>query len=148
MSNQYLIDFYKIGILSMKMKITGGKTNLAKPVLLISVFDAIDAGLISDNKIIYNTIKPIYEANLKKVQEEETPLKYPFFYMASDGFWRLEWKVNTSQIPSTPSDKFLRENLSFAMFDNALWDLLQEKESRNFYRDAIEAYFKMKIDKD
>lgn len=86
MKNQYLLDFYKIAFLSMKQKVTGDKVNLAKPVLLFSVFDAIEDGSITGNKIMYNKVKPIYETILGKVQAEPTPLKYPFYHMSSDGF--------------------------------------------------------------
>lgn len=146
MKNQYLLDFYKIAFLSMKQKVTGDKVNLAKPVLLLSVFDAIEDGSITGNKIMYNTVKPIYETILGKVQAEPTPLKYPFYHMRSDGFWRLEWKADAPKIPSVPSDKFMRENLDYAMFDQALWDLLQDKEIRDFYRNAISGYYKMQIE--
>ena len=144
MNNQYLLDFYKIEILSIKQKVTEEKANLAKPVLLLSVFDAIESGKISGNRILYEVIKPIYESKLQEVQTEPTPLKYPFYHMKSDGFWKLEWKTNTSKIPATPSDKFLRDNLAYAMFDNALWDLLQDKEARDFYRESIINYYKVK----
>ena len=144
MDNQYLLDFYKIAFLSIKQKVTAGKANLAKPVLLLSVFDAIEDGSVTGNRILYSTIKPLYEEKLKQFQSESTPLKYPFYHMKSDGFWKLEWKADATAIPATPSDKFLRDNLAFAMFDNALWDLLQEKQNRDYYREAIVNYYKMK----
>ena len=144
MNNQYLLDFYKIELLSIKQKVTEGKANLAKPVLLLSVFDAIESGQIGGNRIMYEVIKPIYEAYLREVQTEQTPLKYPFYHMKSDGFWKLEWKSNVPKVPATPSDKFLRDNLAYAMFDNALWDLLHDKAARDYYREAIINYYKVK----
>ena len=146
MKNKYLIDFYKIAFLSMKQKVNGGKVNLAKPVLLLSVFDAIENGSLTGNKIIYSTVKPIYESLLSSIQEESTPLRYPFFYLKSDGFWKLEWKPGAPAIPTAPSDKFLRDNLAFAMFDHALWDLLQDQEVRDLYRGAITNYYNMQIE--
>ena len=89
MKNQYLLDFYRIAFLSLKQKVSGGKVNRAKPVLLLSVFDAIEDGLLAGNKILYETVKPIYENNLSQVQAEPTPLKYPFYHLKSDGFWKL-----------------------------------------------------------
>lgn len=147
MKNQYLLDFYRIAFLSLKQKMSGGKVNLAKPVLLLSVFDAIEDGLLAGNKILYETVKPIYENNLNQVQAEPTPLKYPFYHLKSDGFWKLVWKTNVISIPSVPSDKFLRDNLECAMFDQALWDLLKDLGGRNYYRAALASYYNMKIEK-
>ena len=95
MDNKYLIDFYKIAFLSLKQRVAGGYANLAKPTLIISIIDAIDSKAITDNKIVYNTIKPIYEDVLKSVQTEATPLKYPFYHLSSEDFWHLEWKKST-----------------------------------------------------
>ena len=130
----------------MKQKVSGDRVNLAKPVLLLSVFDAIENGALTSNRIHYNAVKPFYEALLPKVQEEPTPLKYPFFHMKSDGFWNLEWKSSSLKIPVSPSDKFLRENLEYAKFDQALWDLLQDQKTRDFYRNAISNYYQMQIE--
>ena len=146
MVNQYLLDYYRIAFLSTKQKVTGDKLNLAKPVLLLSVISAIEDGLLADNRIHYQIIKPIYEELIQKVQDEPTPIKYPFYHLKSDGFWKLEWKSEVTQIPATPSDKFLRENLAYSMFDQALWDLLQDCDTRLYYRNAITNYYKMKIE--
>ena len=143
MDNKYLIDFYKIAFLSLKQRVAGGCANLAKPTLIISIIDAIDSKAITDNKIVYNTIKPIYEDVLKSVQTEATPLKYPFYHLSSEDFWHLEWKKSTEKIPKVPSDKFMRENLEYASLDNALWDLLQDSTNRLFYKDSIVSYYKM-----
>lgn len=145
MKNNYLIDFYRITFLSMKQKITGGKVNLAKPALLLSIFDAIETSSLKDNKILYSTIKPIYEEVLSHIQVESTPLRYPFFHMKSDGFWKLEWKTDAPSFSSSPSEKYLRENLVCATLDNALWDLLQDQGIRFLYRDAVCNYYNLKI---
>lgn len=146
MVNQYLIDYYRIAFLSTKQKVTGDKHNLAKPVLLLSVISAIEEGLLADNKIYYQIVKPIYEELIHEVQDEPTPIKYPFYHLKSDGFWKLEWKRGITQIPATPSDKFLRENLAYSMFDQALWDLLQDGDIRVYYRNTIVSYYKMIIE--
>lgn len=145
MVNQYLIDYYRIAFLSTKQKVTMGKLNLAKPVLLLSVMSAIKNGLLADNKIYYQIVKPIYEELIQEVQDESTPIKYPFYHLKSDGFWKLEWKSGVTQIPASPSDKFLRENLAYSMFDQELWDLLQDGDTLLYYQNAITSYFKMKI---
>ena len=117
--------------------------NLAKPVLLLAVFDAIGKSVVNDNKIVYNAIKPLYEEKLSLFQDEPTPLRYPFFYLKSDGFWQLKWMSDSLRIPVAPSDKYLRENLAFAMFDNVLRDLLQNERTRDYLRDSIINHYKM-----
>ena len=43
----------------------------------------------------------------------------------------------------TPSAKLIRENVKYAYLDNALWDLLQEQEMRDYFRKIIiEHYLK------
>lgn len=54
--------------------------------------------------------------------------------MASDGFWHIEWK---NQSETKISAKYLKENVKYARFDNALWDLLQDSESRQALREVI-----------
>lgn len=146
MKSKYLIDFYRIAFLSMKQNITGGKANLAKPALLLSVFEAIESGTLTGNKILYSTIKPIYEGLWGRIHMKSTPLRCPFFYLKSDGFWKLEWKPDVTVIPSLPSEKFLRDNLVCASFDQSLWDLLQDREVRALYRDAVCNYYDLKIE--
>ena len=34
--------------------------------------------------------------------------------------------------------KLIRENVEYAYFDNALWDLVQDQEMRNHFRTIIE----------
>ena len=55
MSNHTLqISYYKTLLLSMKQKITGGKSNVAKPVLVLATINLIEKGEIIGNKIEFN----------------------------------------------------------------------------------------------
>lgn len=131
MKNEYLYDLYRIAFLSVKQKSTNGVTNAAKPALVIAVIDAIAAGEVKNNQIRFQDIEARYISTLEKWQPEKTPLKYPFYHMESDGFWHLKWIGEQSTKRISPSAKFLRENIEYAYFDNALWDLLQDEEARN-----------------
>ncbi len=142
MKNEYLYDLYRIAFLSVKQKSTNGVTNAAKPALVIAVIDAIAAGEVKNNQIRFQDIEARYISTLEKWQPEKTPLKYPFYHMESDGFWHLKWIGERSTKRISPSAKFLRENIEYAYFDNALWDLLQDEEARNGYIEAITKYFK------
>ena len=142
MKNEYLYDLYRIAFLSVKQKSTNGVTNAAKPALVIAVIDAIAAGEVKNNQIRFQDIEARYISTLEKWQPEKTPLKYPFYHMESDGFWHLKWIGEQSTKRISPSAKFFRENIEYAYFDNALWDLLQDEEARNGYIEAITKYFK------
>ena len=142
MKNEYLYDLYRIAFLSVKQKSTKGVTNAAKPALVIAVIDAVAAGEVKNNQIRFQDIEARYISTLEKWQPEKTPLKYPFYHMESDGFWHLKWIGEQSTKRISPSAKFLRENIEYAYFDNALWDLLQDEEARNGYIEAITKYFK------
>ena len=72
---------------------------------------------------------------------------YPFFYLQSDGFYNLQWKVKPEKY-KFPTMTFIRENLDFAYLDNALWDLLQDAEIRHLYKTLIiENFFSNKENK-
>ena len=142
MRNEYLYDFYRIAFLSVKQKCTDGVTNSAKRALVIAVIEGIAAGEIKNNQIKFQDIKARYIRKLEEWQPEKTPLKYPFYPLEGDGFWHLKWKFAPSAKIVSPSAIFLRDNIDYAYFDNALWDLLQEEEVRKGYVEAITKYFK------
>ena len=141
MRNEYLYDLYRIAFLSVKQKSTNGVTNAAKPALVIAVIEAIAAGEIKNNQIRFQDIEARYISTLEKWQPEKTPLKYPFYHMEGDGFWHLKWNGEQPTKRISPSAKFLRENIDYAYFDNALWDLLQEEATRQFFEKQIINYF-------
>ncbi len=142
MRNEYLYDLYRIAFLSVKQKCTNGVTNAAKPALVIAVIEGIAAGEIKNNQIKFQDIEARYVSKLEEWQPEKTPLKYPFYHLEGDGFWHLKWKNAPPAKRISPSAKFLRDNIDYAYFDNALWDLLQEEEVRKGYIEAITTYFK------
>ena len=36
-----------------------------------------------------------------------------------------------------PSAKFIRDNIEYAYLDNTLWDLLQDVETREYFKERI-----------
>ena len=59
---------------------------------------AIDCGKITCNRIEYDDVKEIYAGAfrtffMKARQENLTPMYYPWYYMKTDGFWKLAWKT-------------------------------------------------------
>lgn len=147
MINRYTVDYYRIALLSLKQKRVKGKANLAKPVMLLAIIDGIEAQTIRGNQIRIDDIKSRYEELLPLYQEEKTPLRYPFYYLQTDGIWHINWSKPIPDKMPAPSEKYLRENVTYASLENALWDVLQEKEIRVFYKQTILDYYMSTTDK-
>lgn len=130
-------QYYCYVFMQMKRGNSRGRIINAKPIFLLSLFDLIEKKEIIDNKVFYSEqVKGCYEHyyNTYEPAMEATPLYKPFYHLISDGFWHIEWK-NQSEIKI--SAKYLKENVKYARFDNALWDLLQDSESRQALREVI-----------
>ena len=84
-------------------------------------------------------IKESYE-RLQKKYSATTPYQYPLYFLENESFYHLKWKNGRIKI-HTPSAKLIRENVEYAYFDNALWDLVQNQEMRNHFRTIIENYY-------
>ena len=65
----------------------------------------------------------------------------PFNYMQNDGFWHCQMTDATIPLHSA---KAIRDNVEYAYLDNALWDLLQEKDIRELVKSEIIRFFKLK----
>ena len=140
MNNEILLRYYIDIFLSIKCANYHGKTVLAKPVLLLSLFDCISDNIVLNNKIIHTTLKKTYSNYFSNFHYKETPIQYPFYFMASESFWHLKWRGNPIQTKA-PTDKMLRDSVDYAYLDNALWDLLQDAENRERLRKAIVRHF-------
>lgn len=113
----------------------------AKPLLIMAVIDAIDRSLLSDNKILFDkSLEDIYKETCLRYDFPVTPFFKPFYYLSYDEFWHLKWKT-VAYNEQHPSPKFLRENIEYASLDNILWDLLQDQETRDYFRKSIEDYY-------
>jgi len=141
--NQLKFQYYKVAFISIKRSTLRGTYNNAKPILLLSIIDGIENGLIKDNVICYSQeLQAAYNTNATKYSKtNNTPLLYPYYYLNSDGFYHLEGMQKELRLVKTPSIKYLQENVRYARFDNALWDLLQDSESRQALREVIIKHF-------
>lgn len=119
----------------------------AKPYLLLSIIHLIENGELIGNRILfdncklsesYHSISFFYEP-----QKNATPIYKPFFHLNREPFYYIKWK-QAAKIPkqaTTPSAKFLRENVEYACLDDDLWELLQNPETRNELKNAIIQHF-------
>lgn len=127
-------------LISMNQSKVGGTPNKAKPLLMLSIIDCIEENIIVDNKILFDIIAQKYKELLPQMKGTIAKENYPFYFMSSDSFYHLRWR-NSPIKTKAPSAKFIRDHIEYAYLDYALWDLLQEKNVRQEYRDLIINYY-------
>lgn len=121
-----------------------------KPVLLLSILQLIEQGLIRQNRIfitpeLVSTFKDFWQL---LVHTPHTPnFALPFYHLRSEPFWHLVVKpghdIALTKSHSIRSFSALKEAVAWAEFDGELFSLLQEKESREIFRiTLLERYFK------
>ena len=143
-SNDLRLQYYKVTLLSLKRSSKNGVCINAKPILLLSFFDLIAQGIVRENKFVFDeNLTHTYTEICKQYEQDKntTPCVYPFYHIRNDGFVNLTFKDLSTKLPHTPSAKFLRENVKYAALDNALWDLLQDAETRSILREAVINHF-------
>ena len=116
-----------------------GQVNIAKPIMMLAIIQGIEDGGIKANRIVYSEHLITTYANLFANFSDKamTSSVYPYYYLASEDFYFIKGR----KARTTPSAKFLRENVEYACLDDDLWELLQEPETRNELRDAIIQHF-------
>lgn len=135
--NGLLRNYYYNALISMKQGINrNGEKNMAKPVLLLSIFEYIEREEIRENKIKYDQIVEGYNNFNEKLGWTLASVNYPFYFLTSDGFYHLKWKGEPIKT-NNPTGKLIRENVEYAYLDDALWNLLQNVSVREEYREAI-----------
>ena len=122
-----------------------GRLIVAKPMLLVAIINGIEDGAFKENRFYWDTKSEQYRAIKHYYQEAfqgytpntyVTPIHKPFFHMNYDGFWHLKLKDGV-RLPSSSSSGFLKENLYYAHFDDALWNMLQNQSNRDRILETI-----------
>ena len=121
-----------------------------KPVLLLSIIDLLDNGVINRNEV------PLSEPLIKKFkqyfavvrrQNDRPTIQNPFFFLSGDKFWRLVPRPGDREIyhegsgSGAPSVTELRRRVAFGTFDAGIWQLLNDPLSRHQLREAIIARY-------
>lgn len=133
---------YRNMLISMNQSKVGGSPNKAKPLLILCIIDCIEEKSVVDNKILFDVIAKKYKDYLPEIKGTIARENYPFYFLTSDNFYHLQWKESPIKTKA-PSAKFIRDHVEYAYLDNALWDLLQEPDVRQEYRELIiNHYFK------
>ncbi|MCD8306335.1 MAG: hypothetical protein LUC49_06755 [Prevotella sp.] len=134
-------ELYSDMIMKVKCGSYHGQKIKAKPLLLYSIVMMIEEGLVHDNRVYFNKMSEDFYKKVSDVYSATiTPYFKPFYYLQFDGFWHLKGKKDRF-ITDRPSPKFIRENIEYAYLDNALWDLLQEANIREYFKSIIESNY-------
>lgn len=134
------LNYYKTMLLSVKTLVVGGKRKVAKPILLLAIFQAIRNLVVTENKVKYSDeLEDIYIKLYEKYGEQVSPMKYPFYHLASDGFYHIKGELPTK----SPTPKQLRERIEYVYLDEQLWQLLLSESNRIELQKAIEEYFNL-----
>jgi len=119
-----------------------GEIIVAKPVLLLALIDGVDGGVFTANQFALNEwLDKRYLTLMKQYTRHSqfpnpTDISNPFWHLQSDGFWHLLHKTPVAD-GSTPSKRWLKENVTCGHFDDDLWILLQNMAWRQKLRDYI-----------
>lgn len=145
-----LLSIYTEMMLSLHTGSINGRAAASKPIYIVAIMEAIERDVLAENKILLSNdfirsrFAQLYEqVNGNKKGYELSFFVRPFFHLSSAPFYELIWKkgVATPKNSTTPSAKYLRENLLYAKLDDELWDLLQDAENREYLkRNIIERY--------
>lgn len=118
-----------------------GRKIFAKPIFILTIIDVIERKCVVVNHFQYEDLQKAYSSIYKfYIGDRETPMCKPFNYMQNDGFWHCQ--MSDASIP-LHSAKAIRDNVEYAYLDNALWDLLQDKDIRELMKSEIIRFFKL-----
>ena len=133
---------YTKRIMNIKQAKIRGEVIVAKPVLLLAIIDGISNDLFKNNEIqltewLESRYVMLMQQYMKSSQfDKPTDISNPFWHLQSDGFWHLKL-AERPQEAVTPSKRWLKENVSYAYFDEDLWLLLKHEVWRTKLRDYI-----------
>lgn len=134
---------YSTAISKMRLAKVDGETIVTKPVLLLSLLEAIDNDKVTKNEFhIDEWLEEKYKALMEKFAKNSLPedvvgIENPFWYLESEGFWHLKTSVVFYGKKVAPSKQWLKDNVEFAYLDDSLWILLLHKEWRMNMRNFI-----------
>jgi len=120
-----------------------------KPILLLSLFQAIDNSLINENKIfITPELVSLFKTNWATLVTSKHDCRFslPFYHLSSDGIWIIKPKVGYENFitlkGSMRSFNQLNAAVDYAFFSNEFYYLILSKQNRDILIQVIlDTYF-------
>ena len=135
---------------SLRRDKSGAHERPHKPVLLLSIIDLLDRGVIRANEVplseeLVKTFKRYFEV-VRKLNDKPS-IENPFYFLSGDKFWTLvpqkggEPLYREGFASGAPGIGQLRKQVAFGQFDDGLWSLLGHDVSRHQLREALIARY-------
>lgn len=143
--------FTSLNVNANLQKKEGGSNSPNKPLLLLSVLQAIELGILTENKIYLTEdlieLFVINWKNLHGISGYHCKIVYPFFRLRSDGFWNLVANYGYEDIIKDKIDvrtyDMLNKYVDYAKLNDDLFELLQNKNNRlEMVQILLKEYFK------
>lgn len=134
--------YYTKRIMNIRQAKIRGEVIMAKPVLLLALIDGINENVFVDNEFgLTEWLESRYVMLMREYTSSSqfsnvTGIENPFWHLATDGFWTLQYRIDPPK-GTSPSKRWLKDNVEFAFFDESLWIMLQNKVWRTKLRDYI-----------
>lgn len=126
----------------------GDKVAPHKPLLLLSLIDLIEKGVITSPQVeLSEDLVVTFQRNAnlytKGIEHFHPNIGMPFFYMRNEPFWQLVPKVDGIS-PTANTITSLRRHYICANIDDELFLLLQNPKNRDTLRSTLkEKYFQL-----
>ena len=114
-----------------------GKPAPHKALLLLSVIDLVERGVINDCRVtLSDALIQQFKSNTTKLLGEsilfQPKISYPFFHMRSEPFWELV-SPRDGKVEDVPSYSLstLKQNIAYARIDSELFELMKNDKKGN-----------------
>jgi putative restriction endonuclease len=132
------LNYYANKFTKLRVDRAHGAVAPHKPILLLSVIELIEQGLLRQNQIPLSA--ELIAAFLKLWQQlgsttHNADIGLPFFHLKSDGFWHFQPNPGFEALLATAAKVrgigVLRQAVEYVYLDEELFELLQQPTSRN-----------------
>lgn len=133
-------EYYKDCFSSLHTMKKAGKQAPHKALLLLSVIDLVERGIITDNHIsLSEELIKQFKLNTKRFLGNSVlfnpSVNYPYYHLQSEPFWLL---ISKSNCPIDGITNYslanLRKNIAYAHMDEELFNLLKDSNVRAKFR--------------
>lgn len=138
------LNYYANKFTKLRVDRAHGSVAPHKPILLLSVIELIEQGLLRHNQI--PLCAELIAAFLKLWQQlgsaaHNADIGMPFFHLKSDGFWHFQPNPGFEALLDSGAKVravgVLRQAVEYAYLDEELFELLQQPISRNLLTTAL-----------
>lgn len=125
-----------------------GKPAPYKAIMLLSVIDLLENGIIKDNRIMVSPeLRKKYRELSISLDYDRTlfnpPFEMPFIHLSGDGFWHIKLR---NQIDSKRKTTYNLNEIEYVYLDDDLYSFFQDVEKRTILRNAlIDTYMESNI---